>query len=103
MSADGLAKVHKLRPRRQRWWSQWPLGIVLLGVALSLIIVALDRFRVGSVLLAGSVVLAFVLRLVLPPDRIGLLAVRSRTVDLVVLGSLSLALVVFSLWVPPPT
>jgi hypothetical protein len=31
-----------------------------------------------------------------------MLAVRSKTVDLVVLGTLAAALVVFSLWVPPP-
>ncbi|MFZ9988201.1 MAG: DUF3017 domain-containing protein, partial [Candidatus Nanopelagicales bacterium] len=58
--------------------------------------------RIGSLVLAASLVLAFVLRLVLPQDRVGMLAVRSRRVDLVVLGSLAAALVVFALWVPPP-
>jgi hypothetical protein len=31
-----------------------------------------------------------------------MLAVRSKRVDLVVLGSLAAALIVFALWVPPP-
>jgi hypothetical protein len=68
----------------------------------SLAVVALDRFRLGSLMLAASLVLAFVLRLILPADQAGMLAVRSKTVDLVVLGTLAAALVVFSLWVPPP-
>ncbi|MFZ8927139.1 MAG: DUF3017 domain-containing protein, partial [Candidatus Nanopelagicales bacterium] len=58
--------------------------------------------RIGSLMLGASLVLAFVLRLVLPSDRVGLLAVRSKSVDLVVLGILAAALVVFALWVPPP-
>ena len=53
-------------------------------------------------MLAASLVLAFFLRLVLPDNRAGMLAVRSKRVDLVVLGTLAAALVAFSLWVPPP-
>ncbi len=75
---------------------------MLIGVVASLVVVALDHFRIGSLMLAGSLVLAFVLRLVLPSSQIGMLAVRSRTVDLVVLGTLALVLAVFALWVPPP-
>lgn len=97
-----MAEIHQLRPRRRRWWSQWPLAVVLLGVAASLGVVALDRFRLGSLMLAASLVLAFVLRLVLPNDRAGMLAVRSKRVDLIVLGTLGGALVIFALWVPPP-
>lgn len=97
-----MAEVHQLRPRRRRWWSQWPITVVLAGVAAALAVVALDRFRLGSLMLAGSLVLAFILRLVLPADRVGMLAVRSKRVDLVVLGALAAALVVFALWVPPP-
>ena len=54
-------------------------------------------------MLAASLVLAFVLRLVLPSHRAGMLAVRSKTVDLVVLGVLAASLAVLALWVPPPT
>lgn len=97
-----MAEIHQLRPRRRRWWSQWPIAIVLAGVVVSLAVVALDRFRLGSLMLAASLVLAFVLRLVLPADQAGMLAVRSKRVDLVVLGTLAAALVVFALWVPPP-
>jgi hypothetical protein len=53
-------------------------------------------------MLAASLVLAFVLRLVLPSDRAGMLAVRSKRVDLIVLGALGGALVIFALLVPSP-
>ena len=97
-----MAEIHRLRPHRRRWWSQWPIAVVLAGVIASLAVVALDRFRLGSLMLAASLVLAFFLRLVLPADQVGMLAVRSKRVDLVVLGTLAAALVVFALWVPPP-
>ena len=102
MSGDGLAQVHRLHPRRRRWWSEWPIAVVLAGVAVALTVVALGRFRLGSVILAGSVLLAFALRLVLPPDKAGFLAVRSKAIDCVVLGVLGAAITVFALWVPPP-
>lgn len=102
MSKDPpLAQVHHLP--RSRWWRQWPLIVVLTGVVVALAIVALDEFRVGSLILAGSVVGAFILRLLLPAQVVGLLAVRSRTVDLVVLGALGLSLVIFAIWVPAPS
>lgn len=97
-----MAEVHRLPSRRRRWWSQWPIATVLLGVVVALVIVALDHFRIGSLVLAASLVAAFMLRLFLPADRVGMLAVRSRSVDLVVLGTLAAALVIFALWVPPP-
>lgn len=81
---------------------QWPIAVVLLCVGASLAVVALDQFRTGSLMLAGSLTLAFALRLTLPGDRAGMLAVRSRGVDLAVLGVLAAALLVFALWVPPP-
>lgn len=99
---SGMASVHPLRAKKPRWWSQWPIAIVLLGVGAALLVIALDHFRIGSLMLAGSLVLAFVLRLVLPSRQAGMLAVRSKTVDLVVLGGLAGALAVFALWVPPP-
>jgi hypothetical protein len=99
---SGMAEVHRLPSRRRRWWSQWPLAVVLAGVVAALVTVALDHFRVGSLMLGASLVLAFILRLILPGDQVGLLAVRSKSVDLIVLGTLAGALVIFALWVPPP-
>jgi hypothetical protein len=72
-------------------------------MGVSFVFVALDEFRLGSVLLGVSVLLAFALRLVLPDSRIGLLAVRTKRTDLIVLGALGVALTIFALWVPPPS
>ncbi len=77
--------------------------IVLTGLLVSLIIVATDHFRRGSVLFAAFVVGAFFLRLVLPDRDAGWLAVRSRGIDLMVLAFLGLGLSVFALIVPPPS
>ena len=81
---------------------QWPITLVLVGIGVSMIFVALDRFRVGAVLLAASVVLALLMRIVLTDEQAGLLTVRSGGVDLGVMGVLATALSVLSLWVPPP-
>ncbi|MCB9412070.1 MAG: DUF3017 domain-containing protein [Actinobacteria bacterium] len=83
-------------------WRQWPLTTVLLGVVVALTFVALDRFRVGAVLLAASVVGALILRIVLTDRQAGLLAVRTRGVDIGVLGVLAGMLTILALWVPPP-
>jgi len=81
---------------------QWPLVTVLMGIVVALIFVAADRFRVGSVLLAASVVYAFGLRAVLSDSAAGMLVVRRRFVDLLVLGFLGVGLTVMAFWVPPP-
>jgi hypothetical protein len=82
---------------------QWPLMVVLVGLVVSLIIVASDHFRRGSVLFAGFVVGAFFLRLILPDRDAGWLAVRGKGIDLVCLGLLGVGLSVFALIVPPPS
>ena len=81
---------------------QWPLVSVLAGIVLAMVFVALDRFRVGSVLLAISVWAAGAPRRAPSGARAGRLAARRRSIDLVVLGVLGLGLAVLSVWVPPP-
>jgi hypothetical protein len=98
---DRLATVRPLHPRRRL--RQWPITVVLVGVGVALLVVATDHFRRGSVLLSASVVLAFFLRLLLSERDAGMLAVRSKGVDLAVLGGLGLLLTLFTFWVPPPT
>lgn len=98
---DGLAEVRSL-PRSSRLLAEWPLTVVLGGVLLALLTIGLDHFRRGAVLLSAAAVLAFFLRLLLPDRDAGMLAVRSKQVDLVVLAGLGLALTLFTFWVPPP-
>jgi len=86
-----------------RRWREWPITLVLACVVLSLLVVAANHFRRGSVLLAASVLLATGLRLVLPARQAGLLAVRSRLLDVIALGGLGGGLMVLALVVPPPS
>jgi hypothetical protein len=83
--------------------SQWPLTVVLAIMVVALVVVAADHFRRGSVLFAAAVVLAFFLRLMLPDQDAGWLAVRSRAIDLACLGALGVGLSVFALIVPSPS
>lgn len=99
-----LASVHALNARRRRRVSlaQWPITLVLVGVALSLVVVAFVSFRRGSIMLSAFVTLAVFLRLLLPEDEAGWLVVRSKRTDVLVLGVLALGLTVMSFWVPNP-
>jgi uncharacterized membrane protein YjjP (DUF1212 family) len=102
LRADELPdNVRELRPRGR--FGQWPAAVVLGLIAIAFAIVAADHFRRGAVLFSAAVVLAFFLRLMLPSRDAGLLAVRSRTVDLVVLGVLGLALASLTFLVPAPS
>jgi hypothetical protein len=87
-------------PRRFR---EWPIVVVLTCVALSLGVVAANHFRRGTYLLSATVLLATVLRLVLPTREAGLLAVRGRFADVVILGGLAVCLITLSILVPRPS
>jgi hypothetical protein len=98
------ATVVPIRPTPKRnWFAQWPITLVLLGVAAAMTLIAADYFRRGCVVLSASVLLAAFLRLLLPDSDAGMLAVRSRKVDVVILGALGLGLSIFAFWVPAPS
>ena len=82
---------------------EWPLATSLAVVLAGLLVVASGHFRRGTVVLSFGITLALFLRILLPNDRAGLLAVRSKKVDVVVLAALAAATSVMSLWVPPPS
>ena len=94
--------VHDDRPPIRGGWvgRQWPLLTVLGGGTGGLAAVALDHFRLGCLLLGVSVLFAALARLLLPARRVGLLVVRSRTFDVVVLSGMGVTLVVLALVVP---
>jgi hypothetical protein len=72
---------------------EWPAALVLVGMG---------SFRLGSVLLAGVTVLALFLRLFLREDEAGLLAVRSKIVDVITLLVLGVGLALLAFLVPAP-
>jgi hypothetical protein len=80
---------------------QWPLLVVIIGVGLGLLLVAAGQWRAGLVLMGLALVLAGVLRLLLPLRRIGFLAVRSRPVDVALTTGAGLAVMVMALATPP--
>ena len=88
-------------PIRGGWLGrQWPLLLVLFGCLASFAVVALDHFRAGCFGFGISVGLAALARTVLPARRVGLLVVRSRPFDLIVLYAMASSLVVLAIIVP---
>ena len=82
---------------------EWPITLVLSVIVVGLAVVAAGHFRRGCVVVSFGVVLALFLRVLLPSADAGLLAVRSKKIDIVVLVVLALGTSVLSLWVPPPS
>lgn len=90
-------------PIRGGWLGrQWPLLLVLGGCLSSFLTVALDQFRAGCLMFGCSVLFAALARAVLPARRVGLLVVRSRPFDLLVLLIMGGSLVVLAVIVPRP-
>ena len=93
-------------PRAPRPWyqlvlGQWPLFVVLVGISVGLAWVGLSHWKRGSFTIRATFVVATLLRAFLPEDRVGLLNVRKRWVDVVCLGLLGAGIVTLSLVVPP--
>lgn len=74
-----------------------PMTVVALVMVVAVVFVAQDRWRRGSAFIGGATLLAAAFRLCLPPERVGLLAVRGRPFDVcayAVLGGVIVALAV---------
>ncbi len=84
----------------QQVLGQWPLAIVLAGVALGLVVVAAGHWRTGNTVIGLAMTTGGVLRL-MPQQRVGLLAVRSRTLDTIVLLGLGIGVIALAWLVPP--
>ena len=79
---------------------QLPLLSVLLVVGLGLLLVTFRHWQAGLVVIGLALIGAGVLRLLLPVRRAGFLAVRSRSVDVVLLTGTGLALAVIARTIP---
>ena len=79
---------------------QLPLLAVLVMVGIGLLLVTFDHWRRGLVVIGLSLIIAGLLRLLLPVRRVGFLAVRSRPMDVVLLAGTGLALTVVALMIP---
>jgi hypothetical protein len=81
----------------------WPVAVVLVGVVAGLAIALLwePGWRVGCLVIGGSLGVGAVERIVLPSRDAGLLQVRSKAFDAGVLILLSAAIIVLAVVVPP--
>jgi hypothetical protein len=80
----------------------WPLLVVLVGVVAGLVIALLadSGWRLGCLLIGGSLVVGAIERMVLPSREAGLLQVRSKAFDAGMLIVLGVAIVVLAVAVP---
>lgn len=82
------------------WLTHVPYLLVLAMLAAGIVIVAAAYFKRGPALIAGALMLAAMFRAILPAHLAGMLAVRSRLFDLVLLFGLAVLLIVLA-WVAP--
>lgn len=92
--------LHTRRPVLAGVLRQLPLTAVLLVVAVGLLMVTAGNWRRGLVVVGLALVGAGVLRMLLPVRRLGFLAVRSTTTDVVLTTSAGLALALVALAIP---
>ncbi len=80
---------------------QWPILVVGLFLVAAFVLVAAGYWRRGALVMAIGVAVAAALRLTLSEDRVGLLAVRSRTVDFLTTASVSAAMLYIAWTIDP--
>ncbi|MGW3541041.1 DUF3017 domain-containing protein [Nocardia niigatensis] len=73
-----------------------PILLVAVVLVVAVVFLAWDRWRRGTFFFGGGTLLAAALRLVLPTDRAGLLAVRSKGFDVAWLMVLGGAIIVLA-------
>lgn len=80
---------------------QWPILLVGLTFTAGFVLVAMNFWRRGALLLGIGVVLSAVLRLALYNGRAGLLVVRSKGMDFVTTATGGAAMVYIALTIDP--
>jgi hypothetical protein len=79
---------------------QLPLLVVLVAVGTGLLMVTLEYWRRGLVVVGLALVAGGLLRLLLPVRRVGFLAVRSRPIDVVLMAGTGAALALVAVAIP---
>lgn len=94
MSSRRSVSGHSLRARLLAYW---PLLLVLLMVVVAMQRVLTEHWRQGSATLGVAALIAAALRLALPPDRVGLLAIRGRMADALCYGGFGVVVLALAL------
>lgn len=79
---------------------QYPSLMVLILATSGIVVANVNNFRIGTYILAGSLVLATIFRLTMTRFAVGWLAVRHRALDTAILLGFTVALVVLAIVVP---
>jgi hypothetical protein len=80
--------------------SEWPLTLCCLVGLTGLVVLTFNNWREGVLIFAGGVLLAGLLRAVLSDDASGLLRVRGRMFDVMLLLGVGAAILLLGLIVP---
>lgn len=86
---------------RKVFGGQWPILMPFVIFIAAFVLVVAGYWRRGALVLAIGVGVAAALRLTLPEDRAGLLAVRSRTIDFITTASVSAAMLYVAWTIDP--
>lgn len=81
--------------------AQWPILVVVLTFVAAFALAGLNFWRRGALLIGIAVGVAAVFRLVLPDERAGLLAVRSKGIDFVALATVGAAMCYIAATIDP--
>ena len=84
-----------------RGLQQWPLLLVVGGVALGLLIATVgdNTWRLGCVVIGSSLCVGAVERVALPRRDAGLMQVRGQAFDVAVLSLTGIAIIALAIWV----
>ncbi len=76
--------------------SALPAALVAVVALAGMGLVATQHWRRGAVLLGSALLVAAILRMVIPVDRVGLLAIRSRAIDVLCYSGFGVVIVVLA-------
>jgi hypothetical protein len=81
---------------RSRLPAYAPPTLVLVIAAAGMVRVLTQHWREGAALLGAALLVAALLRVLLPVDRVGLLAIRSRVIDVLCYAGFGVVMVVLA-------
>jgi hypothetical protein len=76
-----------------------PLAVVVLGIVAGMIIVVAGQWRMGCLVIGAVLGVGAVERMLLPPERVGLLRARSRLLDTLTLLVMAVGIIVLAITV----